>query len=158
MTSHHLLDEMSLPTIFNNVPLISALLAWAVAQIIKVPLAYISTRRWKWKLLLSPGGMPSSHSALVAALAHSIGLNYGMTSPIYATAFILAVVVIYDATGIRRQAGKHARIINQMITDLASGHPLKQEQLREVLGHTPLEALAGTLLGIFVAQFTWWLS
>jgi hypothetical protein len=67
------------------------------------------------------------------------------------------MIVIYDATGIRRQAGKHARIINQMITDLTSGHPLKQEQLREILGHTPMEALAGTILGIATAQIIWWI-
>jgi len=69
----------------------------------------------------------------------------------------LAVIVIYDATGIRRQAGRHAEIINTMIRDLTKGHPLKQQQLREVLGHTPLEALAGTLLGLVVAQLIWFL-
>ena len=72
-------------------------------------------------------------------------------------AFTLAIVVIYDATGIRRQAGKHATLINAMIQDLASGHPLKQELLREVLGHTPLEALGGFLLGLASAQLTWML-
>jgi hypothetical protein len=149
---------MELQTVFANTPLVCALTAWVLAQTIKVPLAYFWTGRWKWKLLLNPGGMPSSHSALVAALAHSIGLYYGFTTPLYAIACVLAMVVIYDATGIRRQAGKHARIINQMITDLASGHPLKQEQLREVLGHTPLEALAGTLLGLITAQSFWWLG
>jgi len=66
-------------------------------------------------------------------------------------------VVIYDATGIRRQAGKHAALINAMIQDLAAGHPLKEEQLREVLGHTPLEALAGTILGLVIAQLEWML-
>lgn len=99
--------------------------------------------------------MPSSHSALVAAAAHAIGLYWGFGSPFFALAFVLAMIVVYDATGIRRQAGRHARIINQMILDLASGHPLKEEQLREVLGHTPLEALVGTLLGIAVAQIMW---
>jgi len=65
------------------------------------------------------------------------------------------MIVIYDATGIRRQAGRHAALINAMISDLASGHPLKQEHLREVLGHTPLQALAGTLMGIAIAQIVW---
>jgi acid phosphatase family membrane protein YuiD len=67
----------------------------------------------------------------------------------------IAVIVIYDATGIRRQAGKHAEIINAMVRDLASGHPLREEQLREVLGHTPLEALGGMLLGLVVSQLLW---
>jgi len=99
--------------------------------------------------------MPSSHSALVAATAHVIGLHTGFDSPLFALALVVAIVVIYDATGIRRQAGKHAEIINTMINELAHGHPLKSELLREVLGHTPLEALVGTLLGVAVAQIYW---
>jgi hypothetical protein len=146
---------MKTPAIFDNLPLNVALIAWLIAQIVKVPLTYISTGRWNWALLASPGGMPSSHSALVAGAAHMIGLTEGFDSPLFAIAAILAIIVIYDATGIRRQAGRHARIINKMILDMQSGHPLKQEQLREVLGHTPLEALAGTLLGIGVAQIAW---
>lgn len=142
---------------FINYPLIAALTAWGLAQIIKVPLIYWKTGDWDWALLLRAGGMPSSHSALVAGVAHSIGLMTGFNSPLFALAFVLALIVIYDATGIRRQAGRHARIINKMITDLASGHPLKQEELREVLGHTPIEAMGGTLLGIIVAQVLWYL-
>jgi hypothetical protein len=137
--------------------LVSAIVGWVIAQTIKVPLNYFKTRHWNWSLLLRAGGMPSSHSALVAGVAHAIGLSQGFGSPLFAIAFALALIVIYDATGIRRQAGKHARIINKMITDLASGHPLKQEELREVLGHTPLEAVAGTLLGIGIAQLFWFI-
>ncbi len=92
--------------------------------------------------------MPSSHSALVAAIAHAIGLYVGFETPLFALSLAIAIIVIYDATGIRRQAGQHAEIINAMIRDLAHGHPLKQQQLREVLGHTPLEALAGSSVGV----------
>ncbi len=141
--------------IFSNHILIPAAIAWGLAQAIKVPVYYLSTRRWNWALLFSVGGMPSSHSALVAATAHSIGLHYGFDSPLFALAVVVAVVVIYDATGIRRQAGIHAEIINTMISDLAAGHPLKEEQLREVLGHTPIQVLAGALLGLAIAQFNW---
>ncbi len=141
--------------ILANRVLIAALVAWSLAQVIKVPLEYFQTRRWNWSLLFRAGGMPSSHSALVAAVAHSIGLHLGFDSPLFALSFILAMIVIYDATGIRRQAGKHAEIINAMIQDLVEGHPLREEQLREVLGHTPLEALGGTLLGVLVAQLGW---
>jgi acid phosphatase family membrane protein YuiD len=148
---------MKVPEVFNNLPLNVGLIAWLIAQIVKVPLTFLSTGRWNWALLASPGGMPSSHSALVAGTAQMIGLTEGFDSPIFAIACVLAIVVIYDATGIRRQAGRHARIINKMILDMQSGHPLKQEQLREVLGHTPLEALAGTLLGVAVAQVTWFI-
>jgi acid phosphatase family membrane protein YuiD len=141
--------------IFRNYLLICGGIAWIIAQTIKVPIEYLQTRKWNWALLFRAGGMPSSHSALVTGVAHAAGLFYGFDSAWFAIAATLAVVVVYDATGIRRQAGKHAELINAMINDLASGHPLKEEQLREVLGHTPLEAFAGVLLGIATAQIGW---
>ncbi len=99
---------MNFWAIFSNRALIFGLSAWAVAQIIKVPLDYLLNRRWDWALLLRAGGMPSSHSALVTAVAHTIGLLEGFGSPLFALSVAVALVVIYDATGIRRQAGKHA--------------------------------------------------
>ena len=148
---------MWIKELLNNQALIGALIGWAIAQTVKVPLEYLRTKQWNWSLLFRMGGMPSSHTALVAGVAHGIGLRDGFDSTVFAIAFTLAMVVIYDATGIRRQAGKHAALINAMIQDLASGHPLKQELLREVLGHTPLEALGGLLLGLASAQLTWML-
>jgi acid phosphatase family membrane protein YuiD len=142
-------------SIFQNQILIAGLIAWGIAQTIKVPLEYLQTHRWNWALLIQAGGMPSSHTALLVGVTHGIGLYVGFNSSVYALAFAMCMIVIYDATGIRRQAGKHAEMINAMINDLATGHPLKQEQLREVLGHTPLEALGGILLGLIVAQLTW---
>lgn len=148
---------MFLKELFNNQALIGALIGWSIAQTIKVPIEYLRTKRWNWVMLFRTGGMPSSHSALVTGVAHGIGLRDGFNSTAFAIAATLAIIVIYDATGIRRQAGKHATLINAMIQDLASGHPLKQELLREVLGHTPLEALGGFLLGLASAQLTWML-
>ena len=148
---------MNLLGIFANPVLISGLIAWGIAQTIKVLLDYYTSKRWNWTLLLHAGGMPSSHSALVAAVAHAIGLYVGFETPLFALSLAVAIIMIYDATGIRRQAGQHAEIINAMVRDLAHGHPLKQQQLREVLGHTPLEALAGALLGLAVAQLIWFL-
>jgi acid phosphatase family membrane protein YuiD len=142
-------------SLLHNYVLIAALVGWGIAQIIKVPLEYMQTHRWNWALLLRAGGMPSSHTALVVGITHGIGLSVGFDSPLFAMAFAMSMVVIYDATGIRRQAGKHAERINAMINDLAAGHPLKEEQLREVLGHTPLEALGGILLGLASAQGIW---
>ncbi len=141
--------------IFHNYVLVAGLIAWALAQMLKVPVEYLQTRRFNWALLVQAGGMPSSHSALIVGIAHGIGLSMGFDSALFALAFAMAMIVIYDATGIRRQAGKHAELINAMINDLAAGNPLKEEQLREVLGHTPLEALGGILLGLIVAQVTW---
>jgi acid phosphatase family membrane protein YuiD len=98
--------------------------------------------------------MPSSHSALVIAVTHAIGLMQGFGSPLYALAIVLSMIVLYDATGVRRQAGEHARVINAIVSDLVSGHPLKEEQLKELLGHTPGEVIAGATLGLVVAQIT----
>jgi acid phosphatase family membrane protein YuiD len=149
---------MDLLAIFNNPILIAGFTSWGLAQLIKVPWNYLSTGKWDWVLLLRAGGMPSSHSALVASAAHAAGLFVGFASPIFAVALTLAVIVIYDATGIRRQAGKHAEYINRIIRDRLKGVDSRDHQLREVLGHTPLEALAGTVLGIAVAQVIWLLS
>jgi hypothetical protein len=136
----------------NNPVLIAALIAWAIAQTIKLPIEYVRNRRWDWSLLLRAGGMPSSHSALVTAVAHGIGLTDGFTSPLFALGVAMSMIVIYDATGIRRQAGRHAEIINALVQDLIVGHALRQEQLREVLGHSPMEAFVGMVLGLAVAQ------
>ncbi len=151
---------MKIASLFANTVLIATLIAWGAAQILKVPWQYFRTRQWDWTLLLRAGGMPSSHSALVSAAAHSIGLHQGFDSPLFALAVTIAMIVIYDATGVRRQAGKHAERINAIVRDLARGHfnLMKhdaQTQLMEVLGHTPLEALAGTLLGVVFAQVCW---
>lgn len=141
--------------ILSNPVLIAGFTSWLLAQLIKVPWNYLSTGKWDWVLLLRAGSMPSSHSALVASVAHASGLFVGFASPMFALALTLAAIVIYDATGIRRQAGKHAEIINRMVRDTVKGKRTKEKQLKEVLGHTPLEALAGTLLGIVVAQLIW---
>jgi hypothetical protein len=141
--------------ILSNPVLIAGFTSWVLAQLIKVPWNYLSTGRWDWVLLLRAGSMPSSHSALVASVAHATGLFVGFASPLFALALTLAVIVIYDATGIRLQAGKHAKIINRIVRDTVKGKRTNEKQLKEVLGHTPLEALAGTLLGIVVGQLIW---
>ena len=146
---------------FRNPPLLAALSAWALAQILKMPVHYAQTRKWDWSLLLRAGGMPSSHSALVTATAHGIGLSIGFDTPLFALAVSVAMIVIYDATGIRRESGKQAVIINAIVQDILEGHPLRsQEKLREALGHSPMEAIVGSILGVVVAQLfvPLWLS
>jgi len=140
--------------LLSNTVLIAALIAWSIAQVVKLPLHYLLKREWDWSLLMSAGGMPSSHSALVVAVTHAIGLTLGFGSPLYALAVVLAMIVLYDATGVRRQAGEHARVINAIVSDLVAGHPLKEEQLKELIGHTPGEVIAGATLGLVVAQIT----
>lgn len=117
-----------------------------------MPLHYLLTRKIDWSLLFRAGGMPSSHSAIISSCAVSIGLNSGFNSQLFTLAVVIAMIVIYDATGIRRQAGMHAKIINTIVQDMVEGHPLRRrEQLLEVLGHSPREAFVGVLLGITVA-------
>lgn len=148
---------MNLLAVFQNHVLLSALIAWGLAQGLKIPLDYLQTRRWNWALLLSAGGMPSSHAALVVAAAHAIGLYVGFETPLFGVAVVVCMVVIYDATGIRRQAGMQARKINILVDSFLSGHAVSDKQLREVLGHTPLEALGGFVLGLVVTQLLWFL-
>jgi hypothetical protein len=137
---------------YQNPVLVAAITAWVLAQILKLPLQYLRLGHWDWTVLVRPGGMPSSHSALITAGAHGVGLTVGFDSPLFALGVVIAMIVIYDATGVRRQAGRHAEVINTIIRNLFEGHQLSQEQLREVLGHSPIEALVGLLLGLTVAQ------
>ena len=146
---------MNFLTLFQNKVLIAGLIAWALAQVIKIPLDYLRTRRWNWSLLLTTGGMPSSHSALMTATTLAIGLYYGLDSPVFALGVVLTMIVTYDAAGVRQQAGIHAQCINVIVAELLKGHPINERDLREVLGHTPLEVVGGILLGMAVATTQW---
>ncbi|HSV86594.1 MAG TPA: divergent PAP2 family protein [Levilinea sp.] len=136
--------------------LLSGLITWWLAQFLKAPIGYMITRRWNWALWFSSGGMPSSHSALVTAMATAIGLWTGFDTPAFAVSLALAMVVIYDAAGVRRQAGIHAQRINHLINELFSGQPISEVHLKEVLGHTPRQVLGGVLLGILVPSLIYW--
>ena len=137
--------------VLRNPVLLATFGAWLLAQIVKVPIERARTGHTNWALLTSAGGMPSSHAALVWGLATAVGITQGFQSALFATVVVLALVVSYDAAGIRRAAGRHANVINRMIEELAHGHPLREEQLKEILGHSPLEVLAGALFGMVVA-------
>jgi acid phosphatase family membrane protein YuiD len=146
---------MNLLAVFQNKALIAGLAAWAFAQIIKIPLEYLSTRRWNWSLLLTTGGMPSSHSALMTGTVLAIGLYQGFDNPLFALGVAITMIVTYDAAGVRRQAGIHAQRINVLFEELLHGHIFNERDLREVLGHTPLEVIGGILLGLIVATAQW---
>ncbi|MDR1262991.1 MAG: divergent PAP2 family protein [Oscillospiraceae bacterium] len=141
--------------IIENRVLWTALLAWLTAQIIKVVVVLVTEKRLNIRKIVQSGGMPSSHAAFAFALAVGIGLHDGFGEPIFALACAFALVVSYDASGVRRQAGRHAKVINQLLTDLENliekGTPIKQETLIEWIGHTPVEVLCGAVLGGAVA-------
>ncbi len=149
---------MNLAPILQNHVLWTGMAGWFLAQVLKVPFDLFRERRWNWALFFAAGGMPSSHSSLVTSTALAVGLHYGFDNPLFGMAVALAMVVIYDATGVRRQAGMQAQKINILVEELLKGHWINEQQLREVIGHTPLEALGGVLLGLVVAVglWLWW--
>lgn len=146
---------MNLGMLFQNKALIAGLIAWLLAQIIKLPLNYFYTGKWNWALLLTTGGMPSSHSSLMTGTVFAIGLYHGFDNPIFALGVAITMIVTYDAAGVRRQAGIHAQRINVVFDELLQGHIFNEKDLREVLGHTPLEVMGGILLGLIVATGQW---
>ncbi|MDK1029162.1 MAG: divergent PAP2 family protein [Anaerolineae bacterium] len=146
---------MNLGALFQNEVLITMLTAWFLAQMIKMPFDYLFTRRWNWGLLLSVGGMPSSHTSLLTSATLATGLFYGFETPLFALGVAITMVVTYDAAGSRRQVGMHAQRINFVFQELLRGHTVDQKELREVLGHTPLEVTGGVLFGMFVATLMW---
>ncbi len=141
--------------LFISPVLIAGLISWGIGQTVKVPVEYLRTHAWNWALLFSAGGMPSTHSALMTAITLSIGLFDGFNTPLFALAFALSMIVMYDATGIRRQAGMHAQKINVMINELFNGQPISDQLLKEVLGHSPLQVTMGILLGTVVSFIIW---
>ncbi len=118
-------------------------------QLYKVLACWVQTGRLDWRVLAQGGGMPSSHSAMVCSLATTIGYQYGLDSGLFAVAMVLAVIVMYDARGVRQESGKQARVINQILQTFFSGHPLTEAQLKELIGHTSMQVLVGGVVGVF---------
>jgi len=138
------------PGIFHNAILISAVTAWFIAQILKVAVSVFLSRKFNIQLIFSSGGFPSSHSATVSALALGIGKYYGWDSPIFAVAAVFGMIVLYDAAGVRRAAGKQAEVLNRLVERLYHRPDIDREQLKELIGHTPLEVFGGVMVGIIV--------
>lgn len=134
----------------DNRLLISALAAWAAAQLTKTVLHAIVNRGIDWERLIGDGGMPSCHSATVCALAASAALHCGVGSEIFALALVLAIVVMHDARGVRRESGRHAKALNELWIFL-QGEEAPEVKLKEMLGHSPLQVFVGALIGIAVA-------
>ena len=146
---------------FQNKALFAAILGWFFAQVIKVLLNLVVTRRLNLERLWGAGGMPSAHSAMVSALTIALARFYGVNTPMFALAVIFAFVTLYDAMGVRREAGEHARLLNKYLNQIEAqnadtngdGKPdreVDEIDLKEFIGHTPLEGLGGVLLGIMI--------
>ena len=135
--------------------LISAMIGWLIAGLLKVLIYKITHKKWKWRLVFSTGGMPSSHSAFVSAIALAVGLFSGFNTPAFAVAFALSAIVISDAVGVRRQAGFHAERINLILNEVLKRKQISESQLKEVLGHTPFEVASGVMVGITTVFLIW---
>lgn len=137
--------------IFSNYMLQCALLGWFSAQVLKVILCLLINKRLDITLLFASGGMPSSHSASVCAMAAAIAKCYGVDNPSFAVALLFAFIVMYDASGVRRASGEHAKVLNKLVQSITSNNEVGMEtNLKELIGHTPLEVIAGSCLGVFI--------
>ena len=130
--------------------LLAPLVAWAIAQAAKVIMTSMRQRRLNLRVLAETGGMPSSHAAIVMGLTTAVGKYAGVSSAAFAIALIFSFVVMYDAAGLRRAAGRQAAILNRLVEDLVHMRGMQEQRLRELLGHTPLEVVVGAMLGIVV--------
>ena len=129
------------------------LMLWFCIQIFKVIYELIKTKKFNFKRIVGAGGMPSSHSAVAMCIATMIGKSEGFDSNLFALALIFALVVMYDAAGVRRAAGKQAKLLNKIIETPGLTNVQVQEKLVEVLGHTPIQVIVGAFLGIIVGLF-----
>ena len=138
--------------LFDNKILLCAILGWFIAQFLKVIFVLISEKKFDIRRFVGSGGMPSSHSSFVTSLACSVGLLEGFGSTAFAITLVLAMVVMYDAAGVRRAAGQQAKILNKLVEDWEKkDFTGTEKKLKELLGHTPTEVFAGALLGIVIA-------
>ena len=139
--------------LFHNVIFVSAALGWLIAQILKTLIYFIINRKFKAERMVGSGGMPSCHSATVCALATATGMRYGGGSFEFAITIMLAIIVMYDAMGVRRETGIQAKVLNEMMelfTNMGKQMSV-EEKLKEFIGHTPLQVLMGAILGIIIA-------
>jgi len=142
-------------SVFSNIPLWAAFFSWCSAQAIKLVIDFSRTRTWDFRYFVSTGGMPSAHSATVAGLATSTGLVCGWDSGALAVASVFAIITMFDAATVRRAAGIQARVLNEIVEELRKDRRLRAAKLKELLGHTRKEVLAGFLWGVaFSSVFT----
>jgi len=141
-----------LETVESNIPLMATAFACVLAQALKIVTYWYKDKKWDIRRMLQSGGMPSSHAAAVMSLSGTIGLRSGFTSDVFAIAIVFAAIVMYDASGVRLHAGKQAAVLNQIIFELPPEHPVSESRpvLRDTIGHTPMQVVAGAVLGLFV--------
>jgi len=145
------IDIFDLSLIFRNKILIIALITWVVNQSLKLMVFYITEKKWDMRRFIGAGGMPSTHSALSICVATTIGLKEGWGSPLFALAIVIAFIIMADAAGVRRETGKQAKVLNKIILEFFKEIRLKDNRLKELIGHTPFEVIVGAFIGIIMA-------
>lgn len=125
--------------------------AWALAQMLKVFTGVIREKRFNFRWLIMTGGMPSSHSAAVASLSTVVGLYYGFRTIPFWMVLVFSLIIMFDAAGVRRAVGRQAGILNKIVDEISQGQQIREKRLKELLGHTPVEVLAGAGMGIAIA-------
>ncbi len=144
-----------LKELLRNKIIFITILTWVIAQMLKVIIGLFRDRKFDFRWLIGSGGMPSSHAAGVSCLAMATGINYGFDSIYFSLATTFAFIVMFDAQGVRRSTGRQARILNKVMDDIYWQGKIKENRLREFVGHTPIEVIAGFLLGIIVAYLAY---
>lgn len=138
--------------ILDNRVLWCCLTAWFIAQVLKVPTYYLVEKKWDLTRLLGAGGMPSSHTAFVVSLSIMVGSVAGFDTPLFALSFTLAAIVMYDATGVRRETGRQGEVLNEILRKVfVDGEPISDTELKELVGHTKMEVAGGFLVGLLTA-------
>ncbi len=143
-------------SLLSNFTFVAVTFSWFLAQSIKVVIYWIIDKEFSLWHFFEAGGMPSAHSASVTALTLGIALTLGWGSPLFTVSLVFALIVMYDATGVRRAAGKQAEILNKIVDDIYSNGKVRIEKLKEILGHDPIEVFAGAVLAIIITLITYY--
>ncbi|PIQ89157.1 MAG: hypothetical protein COV72_04530 [Candidatus Omnitrophica bacterium CG11_big_fil_rev_8_21_14_0_20_42_13] len=137
--------------ILNNRVLIITIWGWFIAQSIKVFVGIITKKKFDFRWFVGTGGMPSAHASGASALATATGIHFGFASPLFALAVMFALVTMFDAQGVRRSTGKQAELLNRVMEDIYWKGRIQENRLKELIGHTPLQVIMGSILGISIA-------
>lgn len=142
--------------LLSNFTFVAIVVSWFFAQLIKVFIYWIVDKEFSLWHFFEAGGMPSAHSASVTALTLAIALTLGWSSPLFSISLVFALIVMYDATGVRRAAGKQAEILNKIVDDIYSDGKVRVEKLKEILGHDPVQVFAGATLAVILTLVTYY--
>ena len=146
-----MINSTDFSEIFKNQIIIIALITYILNQILKLFIFYFTEKRWDFRRFIGAGGMPSTHSALSMCVAVTIGLSEGWNSPLFALAIVMSFIIMADATGVRRETGEQAKVLNKIILEFFEERKIRDKRLKELIGHTPFEVIVGGIIGMIMA-------